>query len=96
MVLADHTIGQEPGGNMTAYIPAGVGGYDAAQAHAGTGIATPIAFEPVNTYQSEIEHFVDCIEQDKEPVTGGAEALRFVRLTQLVYESAATGRVITL
>jgi predicted dehydrogenase len=96
LVLADHTIGQEPGGNMTAYIPGPVGGYDAAQAHAEAGIARPIEFVPANTYLAEIEHFVDCIERDEEPITGGAEALRFVRLTQLVYESATTGKVITL
>jgi predicted dehydrogenase len=96
LVLADHTIGQEPTGAMTAYIPAAVGGYDAAQARAKEGIARPIDFEPVNTYRAEVEHFVDCVEHDREPATGGLDALRFVRLTELVHESAATGRVITL
>ena len=96
LVLADHTIGQEPGGTMTAYIPMAAGGYDAAQARAETGIARPIDYEPANTYRAEVEYFVDCIEHDLEPVTGGSEALRFVRLTQLVHESAATGKVITL
>jgi predicted dehydrogenase len=96
LVLADHTIGQEPVGPMTAYIPAAVGGYDAAQERGEAGIARPIEYEPVNTYQAEVEHFVDCIEQDLAPITGGAEALRFVRLTELVYESAATGKVIML
>lgn len=96
LVLADHTIGQEPTGTMTAYIPAAVGGYDAAQARAETGIAQAIDYEPANTYLGETEHFVDCIEQDVEPATGGADAVRFVRLTELVYESAATGKVIAL
>ena len=96
LVLADRTIGQEPGCLMSAYAPGSVGGYDAAQARAETGIARPIDYAPINTYRGEVEHFADFMEQDLQPITGGAERLRFVRLTQLVDESAAAGKVITL
>ena len=95
-VIADHTIGQEPGGTMIAYIPQGVKGYDAAQARVEGSVAQPVAVKPVNSYRAEVEHFVDCIEKNRDPLMGGAEALRFVRLTEMVYESARTGEMLTV
>jgi len=94
LVLADHTIGQDAGGNMVAYLPQDIGGYDAAQVHEGESIARPVTVEPVNTYQAEVEHFTDCIERDLEPVTGAETALHALRLTLLVYEAARTGQVL--
>jgi len=93
-VMADHTIGQDAGGNMTAYLLKETGGYDAAQVREGGSIGQPVEVEPVNTYQAEVEHFCDCIENDREPLIGGAEALRVLRLALLAYESARLGRVI--
>jgi len=93
-VTADHTIGQEPGGTMSAIVLGQVGGYDAQQARSAPGAAQPVLVEPVNTYRAEVEYFVECIEQGHVPFSGGGEALRFVRLTQAVYESARTGRVL--
>ena len=96
LVLADHTIGQDAGGNMVAYLPADIGGYDAAQVREEESIAKTVTVTPVNTYLAEVEHFVDCIEQDLEPITGADVALHALRLTLLVYEAARTGTVLEL
>ncbi len=90
-VYADHTVGQDAGGHMMSYIVREVGGYDAAQARTGS-IAEEVVVTPVNTYRAEVEHFVDCIEQDLTPVTDGAVALHSLGLALLVYESARTGK----
>jgi predicted dehydrogenase len=90
-VYADHTIGQDAGGHMTSYLLDEVGAYDAAQVRTGS-IAQEVVVTPVNTYRAEVEHFVDCIEQDLTPVTDGETALHSLRLALLAYESARTGK----
>jgi predicted dehydrogenase len=95
-VLADHTIGQEPDGRMVAWLPKTVGGYDAAQARTEQGVRREIDVTPVNTYRAEVEHFVECIESGAEPLTGGKEAIRFVQVTERVYEAARSGKVMEL
>ncbi len=95
-VVADHTIGQEAGGTMTAVTLGQVGGYDAQQARSAAPAARPIEVEPVNTYRAEVEYFVECIEQDREPFSGGAEAIRFVALTEAIYRAARTGQVLSV
>jgi predicted dehydrogenase len=92
-VLADHTIGQGAGGAMVAYLPEQVGDYDAAQVRMGS-VGQPVLVEPVNTYRAQVEHFVDCIERDREPLVGGGQGLHNLRLALLAYESAKTGRVV--
>jgi predicted dehydrogenase len=89
-VYADHTIGQDAGGHMTAYLLGEAGGYDAAQVRTGS-IAEEVCVTPINCYRAEVEHFVDCIEQDRTPITDGREGLRNLALTLLAYESARTG-----
>ncbi|NLE43427.1 MAG: Gfo/Idh/MocA family oxidoreductase [Chloroflexi bacterium] len=96
LVLADHTVGQDAGGHMIAYLPQDIVGYDASQVREGGSIAKPVEVNPVNMYRAEVEHFVDCIERDVQPVVGGAEALHALRLTLAVYEAARTGCVAAL
>lgn len=93
-VYADHTIGQDAGGHMMAYLLRNVGGYDASQARTGS-IAEEVTVPPVNCYRAEVEHFVDCIEHDRRPVTDGQEGLHNLALTLLAYESARTGKVMS-
>ncbi len=92
-VLADHTIGQDAGGHMVAYLPQGARGYEAAQVRLAGSIAQPVEVLPINCYRAQVEHFVDCIEQDREPMIGGREALHVLRLALLAYESARTGKI---
>jgi len=81
---------------MIAYLPQDIVGYDASQVREGGSIAKPVEVNPVNMYRAEVEHFVDCIERDVQPVVGGAEALHALRLTLAVYEAARTGCVAAL
>jgi predicted dehydrogenase len=60
----------------------------------GASVAHVIEVTPVNTYRAEVEHFVDCIEQDREPWIGGAQALRVLSLALQAYESARTRRFV--
>jgi predicted dehydrogenase len=90
--IAHHTIGQLPGGSMIAYLVGQPGGYDAAQARSGEGIARTIEAAPVNLYQAEVEHLLDCVEQDREPVNSGAEATRVQEIVEAAYESSRSGR----
>jgi predicted dehydrogenase len=91
-VYADHTIGQDAGGHMMSYLLGAAGGYDADQVRTGS-IAQTVSVTPVNCYRAEVEHFVDCIEQDYTPDTDGREGLRNLRLTLLAYEAACMGKV---
>jgi len=90
-VIADHTIGQEPGGSMVAYLSDQSAGYDAAQARSREDIAHRIEAPPLNLYRAEVEHLLDCIEQDREPINSGAEATRVQEIVEAAYESSRTG-----
>lgn len=92
VVTADHTIGQGEGGNMTAYL-FDQAGYTAAQDRSKTFGVQPVKVEPVNMYRAEVEHFVECIEQDQEPLNG-EHALHNLKIILAAYEAARTGRVI--
>jgi predicted dehydrogenase len=94
-VFADHTVGQDAGGNMTAYLAGESKGYNAAQVRA-EGQAQKIVVGPVNMYRAEVEHLSECIERDSHPINDGEDGLRSLRLALLVYESARTGRVLRL
>jgi predicted dehydrogenase len=94
-VFADHTVGQDAGGNMTAYLAGESKGYNAAQVRA-EGQAQKIVVGPVNMYRAEVEHLSECIERDSHPINDGEDGLRSLRLALLVYESARTGRALRL
>lgn len=44
--------------------------------------------EPVDSITLEIRHFIDCIRQDREPLTSGRHAVRIMRFTWAVMEAA--------
>jgi predicted dehydrogenase len=44
----------------------------------------------------EMEHFSDCVMNNKDPLTPGEEGLRDIRTIKAIYESARTGRVVKL
>jgi len=92
-ILAKGTIGQGPAGEMTAFLEAEGGDYDAQQARTeGQGII--IAPEPVNTYQAEIEEFSRAIIEDREPTINGELGMRSQKILTACYESAASDRAI--
>ena len=94
VVIADHTVGQDAGGNMTAYLTGPAGEYDASQVREGEDLGRPVEVEPINMYRAEVEHFTDCIEQNREPLITGEEAIKILRIALAAYESARSGKTI--
>jgi predicted dehydrogenase len=49
-------------------------------------------------YIEEIDHFVDCVRDDKEPMRGvrAEDGLAALKITMAIYESARTGRTVKL
>jgi predicted dehydrogenase len=80
---------------MTACLESGAGGYDAQQARGGGG-GFKIAPPAVNTYRAEIEEFSQAILAGREPANSAALGLQSQRVLAACYESARTGRVISL
>lgn len=48
------------------------------------------------SYNLQIDHFVECVRKKKRPLTSGREALHVAQLTDAMYESAASGREVAL
>jgi predicted dehydrogenase len=53
-------------------------------------------FPPVNTYRAEIEHFVNCVRNNTQPITTPKEILTVVKIIEGIYRSAETGRPVEL
>jgi predicted dehydrogenase len=94
-ILARNTIGQGSGGEMRALLRDDVGsGYDAQQDR--SAAAEVIAPEPVNTYCAEIEEFSRALVENREPAVPGEAGLHSQRVLAACYESARTGKPVTL
>jgi predicted dehydrogenase len=92
-ILCKNTIGQEPAGEMTAFLAGRSAGYDARQSRRPED-GEPIAAAPFNTYQAEIEEFSQAI-LDKRPCLNSAEiGLQSQKVISACYKSAATGRAV--
>jgi glucose-fructose oxidoreductase len=53
-------------------------------------------FPKRDQFAAEILYFSDCILKNKEPEPSGVEGLADVRIVQAIYQSAATGKAVTL
>lgn len=49
-----------------------------------------------NQFAAEIDHFSDCIQQNKEPFTPGEEGLQDHKIMEAIFQSASTGRPVQL
>ncbi len=49
-----------------------------------------------NQFALEMDHFADCVMNDKQPYTTGAEGLQDHRIMEAIYEAARTGKTIEL
>jgi predicted dehydrogenase len=47
-------------------------------------------------YQAQMDHFLDCILEDREPLTSGPECLWAMRVLEAAYRSAATGEAVVI
>ena len=57
---------------------------------------TPPPGPGLTQFAAQLDHLVDCIRDNKEPIVGGAEGLRDMRLIEAIYRSAREKRRITL
>ena len=56
----------------------------------------PIAFPQIDQFAAELDDFAQCILEGRESRVPGEEGLRDVRIMQAIYESARTGRSVSL
>jgi predicted dehydrogenase len=47
-------------------------------------------------YQAQMDHFIDCVLNDREPTPGGIDGLWAMRVVEAAYRSAETGEAVTL
>ena len=94
-ILAQGTIGQGAGGEMTASLEQAFGTYDAQQARdeAGWIRITP---DPVNPYRAETEEFSQAVLEGRSPAHGANLGLQSQRVLAACYESARSGRVVDI
>jgi predicted dehydrogenase len=48
------------------------------------------------SYEREIEHFVDCVRNETEPLSPGTDGLKVMRVLDAIYRSAKTGKEVKL
>jgi UDP-N-acetylglucosamine 3-dehydrogenase len=65
------------------------------EARAGKQTYQPPADTP-NPYVLQIEHFADCIHENTEPLIGGEEGVKAIAACMAAYESARTGKAVSL
>ena len=94
-ILAEGTIGQGEAGEMVAYLEELGKAYDAQQARDEAG-GLRIAPEPVNMYRAEVEAFSQAVLDDTAAPVGGELGLWSQKVLAAAYESAATGKTISL
>jgi predicted dehydrogenase len=94
-ILADGTIGQGEIGEMIAYLEEGDKGYEASQARDG-GMGVSISPAPVNMYQAEVEAFSKAVLENKPAPVGASLGLRSQKVLAACYESAITGKSVSL
>lgn len=94
-ILAEGTIGQGEAGDMIAHLEEADRVYDAQQARDESG-GFRIAPEPVNMYRAEVEAFSRAVLAGTDPPVGGELGLWSQKVLAAAYESAATGRAVSI
>ena len=51
-----------------------------------------VTYTPVNHFAAEMDHFADCIMNNKDVLTPGEEGLKDLKVIRAAYESAASGK----
>ena len=52
--------------------------------------------EDMSAFQAQMDHFVDCVINDKQPNPGGAEGLWVMRVLSAAYRSAESGKTMAI
>jgi glucose-fructose oxidoreductase len=55
-----------------------------------------VTYIPIDHFAAEMDHFCDCISNDKPVLTPGEEGLKDMKVIAAAYESAKTGRAVKL
>lgn len=92
-IIAAGTIGQQPSGDMSAFIEGKAKDYDADQARLGCR-SVSISPEPVNMYKAEIEEFSRAVIEDTEPLNDANTGLKSQQILSACYESARAEKMI--
>ena len=59
-----------------------------------TEMDEPIEFTPTDAYYEEMKHFVDCIQNDKEPITTPSQMLELQATLDMILMSSRENRVV--
>jgi predicted dehydrogenase len=51
---------------------------------------------PQSVYDAQLAYFVDCIQEGRAPIPGGAEGLVNMKIVDAAYESSRSGQVVKL
>lgn len=89
------TIGQGPGGEMVQCLLSEVGGYDAQQQREEEGFQK-VEVEGPNTYESVIVSFSRAVQENRASEITGEEAVWNMKVLEGAYESARTGKRVSL
>jgi predicted dehydrogenase len=55
-----------------------------------------VELKEVNHFAAEMDHFAECIREDKKPWTPGEEGLQDVRIIERIYEAARTSKTLRI
>ena len=59
-----------------------------------TEVDAPIEYTPTDAYLEEMKHFVDCIQNDKAPVTTPGQMLELQAMLDMILLSGQENRVV--
>ena len=92
-IIAEGTIGQDPGGSMHAFLSPAGEGYDALQRRDPSALdRTPVNAPPVDMYAAEFDYFSECIEQGRQPeLSHPRQGLHILQVASAAYRSAGSG-----
>ena len=93
-ILCQGTIGQAPGGKVTAYLTQSPGGYDPKQNRTVETTPQILKVKQVDMYTAEIEDFADAILKHRLPLNHGDEAFKTQKVLMAVYQSAKSKKVV--
>ncbi len=94
-LIAEGTISQAAGGRMVACLQKGDRKYDAQQER-GEIKTIELKADLKDMYMAEVEDFIDAVENNREPMNSGEEALENFRVIYAAYRSQETGKIVKL
>ncbi len=80
-LVTRHTVTSTPAGEMDIHL---------------NGKSEAFRYEPVDLYIQQVEEFMRCIAEDREPAVTGEDGLRTQQIMSAAYTSAAESRIVEL